>query len=152
MAAGAVIFYQHAIEDMMTGKLDLASMTLVVSLISHNYVPRAVTNSVYSADVSTNVVTSSGYADRTLVSSTVAKTSGSYVTWDAADITLSATATIKAKWAVIYRQSTAGGTNQRLVAYFDTETTQTTGVEVTQLVIQWNALGIAQINNPSATP
>lgn len=146
MAAGAVVFYQHAIEDLMNGALDLASMTLVVSLISQGYTPNAKSHSVYSADVSANVVTSSGYADRTLASKTVAKTSGSYVTWDAADITLSATATIKAKWAVIYK----GSGNQRLVAYFDTETTQTTGVEVTQLVVQWNALGIAQINNPSA--
>ena len=134
----------------MKGNLDLASVTLVVSLVSHGYTPNAKSHSVYSADASTYVVTSSGYADRTLASSTVAKTSGSYVTWDAADITLSGTATIKAKWAVVYRQSNAGSTNQRLVAYFDTETTQTTGVEVTQLVVQWNALGIAQINNPSA--
>lgn len=146
MAAGSVIFYQHAIEDMMTGKLDLASMTLVVSLISEGYTPNAKSHSVYSADVATNVVAATGYADVTLASSTVAKTSGSYVTWDAADVTLSATATIKAKWAVIYK----GSGDQRLVAYFDTETTQTTGVEVTQLVIQWNALGLAQINNPSA--
>lgn len=146
MAAGSVVFYQHAIEDMMKGQLDLASMTLVVSLISQGYTPNAKSHSVYSADVSANVVTSSGYADRTIAGSTVAKTSGSYVTWDGNDLTLSAAATIKAKWAVIYRQS--GG--QRLVAYFDTETTQTTGVEVTQLVIQWNALGICQINNPSA--
>jgi hypothetical protein len=146
MAAPPVVFYQHAIEDMMNGALDLTSMTLVVSLISQGYTPNAKSHSVYSADVSANVVTSSGYADRTLASKTVAKTSGSYVTWDAADITLSATATIKAKWAVIYK----GTGNQRLVAYFDTETTQTTGVEVTQLVINWNALGIAQINNPSA--
>lgn len=146
MAAGAVIFYQHAIEDMMRGNLDLQSMTLVVSLLSEGYVPNAKSHSVYSADASTRVVTAVGYLDRTLASTTVAKTSGSYVTWDAADTTLSATGTIKAKWAVIYRQT--GG--QRLVAYFDTETTQTTGVEVTQLVIQWNALGIAQVNNPSA--
>lgn len=150
MAAGSVIFYQHAIEDLMNGNLDLASMTLVVSLVSHGYTPNAKSHSVYSADVSTYIVTSTGYADRTLGSKTVAKTSGSYVTWDAADITLSATDTIKAKYAVVYRQSNAGSTNQRLVCYFDTETTQTTGVEVTQLIIQWNALGIAQINNPSA--
>ena len=130
----------------MKGNLDLASMTLVVSLVSHGYTPNAKSHSVYSADASTYVVTASGYADRTLASSTVAKTSGSYVTWDAADITLSATATIKAKWAVVYVMADP----ERLVAYFDTETTQTTGVEVTQLVIQWNALGIAQVNNPSA--
>jgi len=145
MASGSVVFYQHAIEDMMTGALDLASMTLVVSLVSQGYTPNAKSHSVYSADVSAHVITSSGYADRTLASTTVARTSGSYVTWDAADITLSAAATMKAKYAVIYRQS-----NNRLVCYFDTETTQTTGGEVTQLVIQWNALGIAQINNPSA--
>lgn len=146
MAAGSVIFYQHAIEDMMNGNLDLASATLVVALVSHGYTPNAKSHSVYSADISANVITSSGYTDRTLASKTVAKTSGSYVTWDAADITLSAAATMKAKYAVVYK----GSGNQRAICYFDTETTQTTGVEVTQLVIQWNALGIMQINNPSA--
>jgi hypothetical protein len=146
MAAGSVVFYQHAIDDIMNGRLDLASMTLVVSLISQGYTPNAKSHSVYSADVSANVITSSGYADRTLASKTVAMTSGSYVTWDAADITLSAAATMKAKYAVIFK----GTGNQRLVCYFDTETTQTTGVEVTQLVIQWNALGLMQINNPSS--
>ncbi len=146
MAAGSVVFYQHAIEDLMKGSLDLASMTLVCSLLSQGYTPNAKSHSVYSADASANVITSSGYADRTLANKTVAKTSGSYVTWDADDITLSAAATMKAKWLVVYR----GAGSQRLVCYMDTETTQTTGVEVTQLVVQWNALGIMQINNPSA--
>jgi hypothetical protein len=146
MAAGSVVFYNHAIEDLMKRQLDLASMTLVLSLISQGYTPNAKSHSVYSADVSANVITSSGYADRTLAGLTVARTSGSYVTWDASDITLSAAATMRAKWCVCYTQAAP----QRLVFYFDTETTQTTGVEVTQLVIQWNALGIAQINNPSA--
>lgn len=146
MAAGSVVFYQHAIHDLMRRSLDLQSMTLVLSLLSQGYTPNAKSHSVYSADASANVVTSSGYADRTLASTTVAMTSGSYVTFDAADITLSAAATMKAKWLVCYTQAAP----QRLVFYFDTETTQTTGVEVTQLVVQWNALGIAQINNPSA--
>lgn len=146
MAAGTFVFYQHAVEDMMRGLLDLQSMTLAISLISQGYTPNAKSHSVYSADVSANVITSSGYADRTLASTTVARTSGSYVTWDAADITLSAAATMRAKWGVVYRVT--GG--QRLVGYYDLETTQTTGVEVTQLVTQWNALGIAQVNNPSA--
>ncbi len=146
MAAGSVVFYQHAINDMMTGKLDLVSMTLVVSLVSAGYVPNAQSHSVYSISTSPYIVTPAGYADRTLASSTVTNTSGSYVTWDAADITLSATGTIKAKWAVVYAKAAP----QRLVSYCDLETTSTTGVEVTQLVIQWNALGVAQINNPSA--
>lgn len=146
MAAGAVVFYNHAIEDLMKGALDLASATIVLSLISQGYTPNAKSHSVYSADVSANVITSSGYADRTLASQTVARTSGSYVTWDAADLTLSAAATMKAKWCVGYTRAAP----QRLVFYFDTETTQTTGVEVTQLVVQWNALGLSQINNSAA--
>ena len=60
MAAGSVIFYQHAIEDMMKGLLDLASMTLVVSLVSEGYVPNAKSHSVYSADALTKVVTAAG--------------------------------------------------------------------------------------------
>lgn len=146
MAAGPVVFYQHALEDMMKGGLDLASATIVLALISQGYTPNAKSHSVYSADVSANVITSSGYADRTLGGQSVARTSGSYVTWDASDITLSAAATMKAKWCVGYLRAAP----QRLVFYFDTETTQTTGVEVTQLVVQWNVLGLAQINNPSA--
>lgn len=146
MAAGTWVFYQHAVVDMMRGNLDLQSMTIAVSLISQGYTPNVKSHSVYSADVSANVITSSGYADRTLASTTVAQTSGSYVTWDAADITLSAAATMKAKYLVAYRVT--GG--QRLIGYCDLETTQTTGVEVTQLVMQWNALGIGQINNASA--
>ncbi len=145
MAAGQLVFYNHAVNDMARGLLDLQSMTLVVALVSQNYVPNLKSHSVYSADASANVVTSSGYADRTLAGSSIATTSGSYITWDGNDLTLSAAAVIKAKYAVIYKQ-----VGQRLVAYFDLETTQTTGVEVTQLVIQWNALGIAQINNPGA--
>lgn len=146
MAAGNVVFYNHALVDMARGALDLASATLVLSLISQGYTPSAKSHSVYSADVSANVITSSGYADRTLGSQTVAQTSGSYVTFDAADITLSAAATMRAKYCVAYTRAAP----QRLVFYFDTETTQTTGVEVTQLVVQWNSLGIMQINNPSA--
>lgn len=151
MAAGSVIFYQHALEDMMKGLLDLASRTIALALVSHGYTPEPQSDSVWSAGAdasmpATWVITSSGYAEKTLASQTVARTSGSYVTWDAADVTISATATMKAKWGVIH--CTSG--NQRLVAYFDTETTQTTGVEVTQLVTQWNALGIAQLNNPNA--
>lgn len=130
----------------MRGRLDLQSMTLVVSLVSQGYTPNVKSHSVYSADASANVITSSGYADRTLAGTTVANTSGSYTTWDGNDLTLSAAAVMKAKYALVRTQAAP----QRLVGYFDLETTQTTGVEVTQLVIQWNALGIAQINNPSA--
>lgn len=146
MAAGTFVFYQHAVHDMMRGLLDLQSQTFVVDLVSQAYTPNAKSHSVFSADVSAHLVTSSGYAGRTLGNTTVAITSGSYVTWDADDLTISAAATMKAKYAIVSR---AGG-DRRLVGYFDLETTQVTGVEVTQLVTQWNAVGITQVNNPSA--
>lgn len=141
MAAGNVVFYQHALEDLMRGALNLASATLMVSAVSQGYTPSAKSHSSWTADVSSFVVTAAGYQDRLLAGQTVQRTSGSFVTWDASDLTLSAAATIKAKYIVVRTQ--AG----RPVCYFDTETENPTGVEVTQLVIQWNALGIGQLNS-----
>lgn len=146
MAAGSVVFYMKALEDMMKGLLDLSSRTLMVELVSAGYTPVAKSDSAWSTNAAANVVTAAGYAPKVLANKSVAIASVSYVTFDADDATLSATGTIKAKYAVIHTEDG----DERLVAYFDTETTQTTGVEVTQLIIQWNALGIAQINNPSA--
>jgi len=136
-----------AIEAIMAGDLDLNSTTLVVTLTSAGaYTPNAKSDSAYSTNVEPHISTASGFAERVITSSSVFIASGSYVTWDMEDATISATATIKSKYAVIYQQTAP----QYVVAYFDTESTQTTGVEVTQLVVQWNALGVAQINNPSA--
>lgn len=148
MAAGSVVFYMEGLKAIFNGDLDLDSASLVVSLVSEGYTPNAKSHSAFSTNVASSIVTAAGYADKTLASVSIAITSGSYVTWDADDATISATETMKAKWAVI--TANKGSAAEKLVAYFDTETTQTTGVEVTQLVVQWNALGIAQLNNPSA--
>lgn len=142
MAAGAFVMYQHALEDLAKRLLDLASATFAVSLVSHAYTPSAKSHSDYSVEISANVVTTSGYAERTLTGLTVTRSTDSHVAQDAADITLSATTTMKAKWAIIR-------VGNRPVYYCDLETGTTTGVEVTQLIIQFNALGIGRISNPN---
>jgi len=144
MAAGNVIFYQHAVEDMMRGALDLQSITLVLSAISQGYTPSPQSHSSYTNDISAYVVTAAGYTDRLLSSQAVSRTTNSHVAVDAADVTLSATGTIKAKYIVCRAQNTG-----RPVFYFDADQATTTGIEATQIVVQWNALGIARINNPA---
>lgn len=142
MAAGAFVMYQHALEDLAKRLLDLASNTFVVTLVSHGYTPNAKSHSNWTADIAPFIVTTSGYADRTLASLTVARQDDSYVAQDAADCTLSATVTMKAKYAVISVAS-------RPVYYCDLETGNTTGVEATQIILQFNALGIGRIRNPN---
>lgn len=142
MAAGAFVMYQHALEDLGNRLLDLKSMTFCVSLVSHAYVPSAKSHSDYPSQVSANVVTTAGYAEKTLASVTFIRDDDSHVAQDAADITFSASTVMKAKWAIV-RVGT------RPVYYCDLETTTTTGVEVTQLIIQFNALGIGRISNPN---
>lgn len=142
MAAGAFVMYQHALEDLAKRLLDLASNTFVVALVSHGYTPSAKSHSNWTADVMTHIVTAAGYAEVTLASLAVTRQDDSYVAQDAADITLSASVTMKAKYAVI-RVGT------RPVYYCDLESGNTTGVEATQIVLQFNALGIGRIRNPN---
>jgi len=147
MAAGSFIFYMSAIERIFAQNLDLRSKTLMVTLTSAGaYTPNAKSHSAYSTNVEPHISTAASFAPKKITSSSVFIASGSYVTWDMEDATISAGATIKSKYAVVYCEADP----QWLVGYFDTETTQTTGVEVTQLVVQWNTLGVAQINNPAA--
>lgn len=142
MAAGAFVMYQHALEDLAKRLLDLASNTFVVSLVSHAYTPSAASHSAYDADIVAHVVTTPGYADKTLAGLTVTRSTNSHVAQDANDITLSAADTMKAKYAIIR-------VGNRPVYYCDLETGNATGVEVTQLVIQFNALGIGRFSNPN---
>lgn len=142
MAAAAFVMYQHALEDLAKRLLDLASNTFVVALVSHGYTPNAASHSNWTADVLPFIVTNSGYADVTLASLAVTRSTDSHVAQDANDCTLSASTTIKAKYAVLR-------VGERPVYYCDLETGNTTGVEATQIMIQFNALGIGRISNPS---
>lgn len=144
MAVGTVRVYQHALEDIQLRLIDLASQTFIVALCSDNYTPSPQSDSSWAVDISAHELTTTGYAERTLGSLAVDRQSSSHVRWDAADITLSATSSMEAKWAVVYELSTL-----RPICYFDLEDSATSGINATQIVIQWPANGIFRYSNPA---
>lgn len=144
MAAGSVVVYQHALEDIQNGLVDWDSATVLVALVSHGYTPSAASHSSWTTNIATYVTTASGYAAGTLAGKAISRSSNSHVSLDANDLTLSATEVMKVKYAVGYLQTTS-----RPVFYFDLESTSTTGVEATQVVLQWNANGIIRYSNPN---
>jgi len=144
MAAGSVVVYQHGLEDIQQGLVDWDSVTIVIALVSHGYTPAPNSHSDWDTEISAYITTAAGYAAKNLANASVSRSSDSHVSLDADDTTLSATEVMKVKYAVGYLQTT-----NRPVFYFDLETTSTTGVEATQVVLQWNANGIIRYSNPN---
>lgn len=145
MAAGNIVVYQQALEDINNGLIDLDSATMLVALVSHGYTPSPQSHSTFDTEISPYMVVAAGYAVGTLAGKSVARTTASHVAFDGTDLTISASVVMKAKYAVAYLDS-----NKRPVFYYDLETGSTTGVEATQIVMQWNANGIWRYSNPGA--
>jgi hypothetical protein len=68
--------------------------------------------------------------------------SHSQARFDANDTTFSASSTMTAKYAVLRHQTTG-----RPVCYVDLETTASTGIDATQIIVQWNAAGIYNVRH-----
>ena len=141
MAAGNVILYNHGINAIMRGDIDLQSTTLVCAFVSHSYSPSQASHSSWSAQISAYELTVSGYAAKIIASPAVSIPDASHVRFDAADTTLSATSLMTAKYAVV-RAQTSGVP----LCYVDLDTGSTSGVDATQITLQWNALGLFQAN------
>lgn len=142
MAAGSIVVYMPWLEDMMLGALPAswtASDTYMAAIVSAAYVPSAKSHSSFTADISANVVTEAGYTAQALTSLAVSRPDPSHVRFDLADVTFSATSLMDSKYVVVYQGSTS-----RPAFYFDLETTDASGIEATQIVVQWPANGVMQ--------
>lgn len=144
MAAGSVIVYNHALEDIQNGLIDWDSATILVALVSAGYTPVPQSDSSFDTQVSSYQTDATGYAAGTLANASISRTGPSHVALDADDLTISATVVMKVKYAVGYHQ-----TLDQPIFYFDLETTSTTGVEATQVVLTWNTNGIIRYSNPN---
>ena len=142
MAAGNVVVYMTGIDQSLRQSHNWASNTFVVALVSHGYTPNYSSHSDWTTDVSAYELTTSGYGSRILQTQTVTQPSDSHIRFDADDITFSASSTMTAKYAVVRDQTTS-----QLLCYVDLETGTTSGVDATQIVVQWNASGLYQINH-----
>lgn len=142
MAAGNVVVYLTGVNQTLAQSINWASNTFVCHLVSHGYSPNFSSDSDWTTDVSAYELTTSGYASRILQSQAVSQPSDSHIRFDADDITFSASSTMTAKYCVIEHQTT-----NQLLCYVDLESSTTSGVDATQIVVQWNASGLFQVNH-----
>lgn len=143
MAAGSIVVYMPWLEDVLLGVLPAswtASDTYMAALMSAGYTPSPASHSSFTADISANAVTETGYTAKALTSLAISRPDPSHVRFDAADVTFSASSLMDAKYVVVYR-----GATSRPAFYFDLETTDASGIEATQIVVQWPANGIMQL-------
>jgi hypothetical protein len=143
MAAGSIVVYMPWLEDVLLGTLPAswtASDTYIAALVSAAYTPSAKSHSSFTADISANSVTETGYTGRPLTGLTISRPDPSHVRFDMTDVTFSASSLMDAKYVVVYR-----GATSRPAFYFDLETTDTSGIEATQIVVQWPANGVMQL-------
>jgi hypothetical protein len=136
MAAGTFVLFDHFKEALGTASIDLSSATLMCALLSSGYTPSSASDSAW-AGISSNEMGTSGYAAQQLSSVEWSRIGSNAVRFDAADTVISAQSTMTAKYAVIYAQ-----TSGKLIGYFDLDSASGSGVDATQITVQWNANGL----------
>ena len=131
MAAGTFTLFQRAKEFLGDGTMDLDTHTFKGMFVSLSYSPN-MSHSVI-AQISGNEISASGYTtgghaltvDYTITGSTKTKCT-------IASLEVSGTGTKKVKYFVVYDDSVTGDPP---LGYFDLETTSSTGVEATKIII-----------------
>jgi hypothetical protein len=141
--AVTAFWYGNAILKMLNKEINYLSDTIKVALVTNAYTPNQDTHSYFS-DI-TNEAAGTGYTagGQALASKTAVYNGATNVnTLDAADLTWTS-ATITARYAVIYDASPATAATQPLLAYVDFGADQvaTNG----NFAITWDANGILKI-------
>jgi hypothetical protein len=140
----ASVIYDNWTKECNTGtdKVDWASDTIKVMLVTSSYTPNRATHQ-YKSDV-TNEVTGTGYTagGATLASKTeTVDTTNHRTGYSAANVSW-ATATITARAAVVYKDTGTAGSSP-LIAYIDFGSDQTSTAGTFQ--VTWNAAGIVTL-------
>lgn len=140
MAAGAFTILNTAKKKLVDGTFDLDTHTWKVALLTTATALTAATTVDTYAEI-TSQVTGTGYTAGGATLSGVSLTGTSTITFDANDVTWSAS-TITAKWAVLYSDT---ATNKDILGYVDLDTTSgstTVSSTAADFTITWNASGI----------
>ena len=140
MAAGNVVVYQTGVRQILTQNHDLDSATLTCALVSHGYSPNYASDSAWAQI--TQELQTSGYTEKNLANAALTQVSDSFFMLDADNITFSASATMTAKYAVVRFNN-----GDQLLCYVDLDSGTTSGVDATQIVVQWNASGLFRVQN-----
>lgn len=136
MSAGTFTLYQSFKEGEGAGlfNFETGGHTFKCGFVSNGYSP-ADSHSLWS-QVSANEISSTGYTSGGVSLTTDSTITGSTkVKYTVANFTVSGSGTKKVKYGVIYDTNSTPA--NRLVGYWDLETTSTTGVEATQITVSF---------------
>jgi hypothetical protein len=147
MAVGNFSAYDKAMEYIVINTVDLDGDTFKVMYLDNTYTPNTASHSAVTNLTSAELSASDGTSLRqTLSSVTVTPTTSggsSVVKWDAADVTMSTSSTVKVRYVAIYDDLQASTTNTDSKVICLSELTSTgTGVPATQLTVEFSSSGI----------
>ena len=153
MAAGRFLLYTTAVKYIAQGNIDLDNDTIVAYPLHSGYTPSTASHSALAQIINQqSTAAGSTVAAITLTGTKVTGSGAAQVIFDAADIAgfSSAGNTFACKYVALVAQSaSAGGVDNLLIGWFDTNTGAATGIEASQLNVTWNAGGIFAFNvNP----
>lgn len=140
MAAGTFQVYDIWKDEMGKSGGNMSSVTFQGVLVSAAYTPNLATDLSSTAFEADSISASAGNLSATFKALTLNEWSGvgsNTFRFDFADITFTTSAIMKAKYFVVRRES-----DEKVVCYCDLETTQTTGVEATKIIVQPNSSGV----------
>lgn len=150
MAAGKFFTFTTALKHILQGNIDLDSDTIKAMPLHSGYTPSTASHSALG-QISGFQATASGsvVAALTLNGTNVTGSGAVAVKFDADDLAgFSAGGdTFACKYVALYAESaSAGGTDNLLIGFFDTDTGASTGVEGSQINVTWNSGGIFKVD------
>ena len=151
MAAGSFVVFTTAMKHILNDKIALSADTIVALPLHSGYSPSTASHSAL-AQISSYQATASGsvVASLDLSGVTITASGGTAVKVDASDLAgFSAGGdTYQCKYIALYAQSASdgGGNDNLLIGYFDTDTAASTGIEGTQINVNWSTYGIFKFN------
>lgn len=151
MAAGTFTLYTTGAKHVAEDNISLKSDTFVAVPLHSGYTPATASHSAL-AQITSYQATASGsvVASITLSGITVTASGGVAIKWDADDIAgFSAGGdTFQTKYVAVYAQSASdgNGNDNLLLGFFDTDTAAGTGVEGTQINVNWSTYGLFKYN------
>lgn len=151
MAAGKFFVYNTALKHIIRGNINLETDTIVAYPLHSGYVPATASHSAL-AQITPYQASAGGaaVASRVVTGSVVTGSGAAQVKWDLDDILgfSAGGSTFQCKYVALVAQSaSAAGIDNLLIGFFDTETTAATGVEGSQLNVNWNAGGVTTFNS-----
>lgn len=150
MAAGKFMVYTTGMKHILQSNIDLNADTILAMPLHSGYTPSTASHSALVQIVGFQSTASNTIVNAITLTGVAITGSGDVtIKFDADDLAgfSSDGDTFQVKYVALYSQSSsAGGADNLLIGFFDTDDGATTGVEGTQVNVTWAAGGIFKTN------